>query len=316
MKGIISKIKSYFYWFIMGLILFYLVKTGQDHWEKIKIIELELSDYSILCGAFLVTFLAHIWAGIVWFLILKQTFAQKLNFSWTLQIYLITNIAKYIPGNIWHFYGRINSIYQQGCTLGIASLSVLIEPLLMAVSALSISLIGHSIGIVSINKNSNLLFLEILILCFSLSAFHPQIINPIIHYLSKLKFKNKQQKQATDQTYLHQYPLIPLMGEFIFLMMRSLGFLLILLTFIPLNLTQIPLLISAFSFAWLLGLIIPGAPGGLGIFEATIIALLHEQLPSEIIIITAAIFRVISILAEATGAGLAYLPKFLYPSQS
>jgi len=46
----------------------------------------------------------------------------------------------------------------------------------------------------------------------------------------------------------------------------------------PLELSQIPLLLGAFSFAWLLGWAsCPGAPGGIGVFEATALVLLEQR---------------------------------------
>jgi uncharacterized membrane protein YbhN (UPF0104 family) len=57
-----------------------------------------------------------------------------------------------------------------------------------------------------------------------------------------------------------------------------------------------------------MGLIVPGAPGGMGVFEATTIALLDRQeFPPAIILTTTAIYRVISILAEAIAAAIAWL---------
>jgi len=72
-----------------------------------------------------------------------------------------------------------------------------------------------------------------------------------------------------------------------------------------LELSQIPLLLGAFSFAWLLGLIVPGAPGGLGVFEATAITF-ESKLFSGLVISAIALYRLV-ILAEAAGAGLAWL---------
>ncbi|MDJ0575294.1 MAG: UPF0104 family protein, partial [Xenococcaceae cyanobacterium MO_234.B1] len=72
--------------------------------------------------------------------------------------------------------------------------------------------------------------------------------------------------------------------------------------------SQIPSVISAFSIAWLLGLIVPGAPGGVGVFEATAIALLDEsQFPPANVLIVVALYRVISILAEAIAAFIAWI---------
>lgn len=311
MKILISKLKPYLRWFILGLILFYLIKTVENNWSAIKLIQFNYNDYLLISFAFLVILISHIFAGIIWFLMLRKTFNQVINFFEIVKIYLITNMAKYLPGNIWHFYGRINIIYQQGCSLGIASISVLLEPLLMAASALLITLISHSIGLISISKNNSLFWLELIILILTLISFHPKIINPIIHFISKLKFTNQKQEIEAEKTYLKYYPIWPLMGELIFVILRSMGFLLIILALTTLKISQIPILMSAFCFAWLLGLIVPGAPGGLGIFEATIITLLDQFLSGEIIIISVAIYRITTILAEATGAGLVYIPKLL-----
>ena len=62
---------------------------------------------------------------------------------------------------------------------------------------------------------------------------------------------------------------------------------------------QILPLLGTFSFAWLLGLVVPGAPGGLGVFEATAIALFDtENFPDANVLVTVAIYRLISILSE------------------
>ena len=309
-KNILSKIKPFLKWFIIGIVSFYLVKIFKDNWYQIQVINLDFNDYLTFIISLFITFLSHVFAGFIWYFILEKTFTQKIKLFWILKVYLITNMAKYIPGNIWHFYGRINTIYKKGITLGIASISVLLEPLLMAASALLITLISHGIGVISISENNLLLILELIILIITLISFHPKVINPIIHHLSKLKFKNKVQENEVLKTELKSYPLIPLIGELIFVILRSIGFLLIVNALTPINILQIPILISTFSFAWLLGLVVPGSPGGLGIFEATIIALLNNQFPQEVIIISVAIFRIISILAEVIAAAIAYTPQF------
>jgi uncharacterized membrane protein YbhN (UPF0104 family) len=90
-------------------------------------------------------------------------------------------------------------------------------------------------------------------------------------------------------------------------LIRGLGFLFALRALSAIEMAQVPQLLSAFSFAWLLGLVIPGAPGGLGVFEATAIALLDGVYAPAILISGVALYRVISVLAEAISALLAWL---------
>jgi glycosyltransferase 2 family protein len=125
-----------------------------------------------------------------------------------------------------------------------------------------------------------------------------------------LKNKSSQpENQSISSLSLERYPLRPLLGELIFLGLRGTGFILTMYALTSLNLSQIPLLFGAFSFAWVLGLVVPGAPGGLGVFEATAIALLQHRFPAALVISAIALYRLISIFAEIAGAALASLDE-------
>jgi uncharacterized membrane protein YbhN (UPF0104 family) len=140
-----------------------------------------------------------------------------------------------------------------------------------------------------------------------LIGVHPRILNPILTFLSKKKTKGELTDKDQASAQLKRYPLKPLLGEMGFLLIRGLGFLFALRALSAIEMAQVPQLLSAFSFAWLLGLVIPGAPGGLGVFEATAIALLDGVYAPAILISGVALYRVISVLAEAISALLAWL---------
>ncbi|ACK68496.1 conserved hypothetical protein [Gloeothece citriformis PCC 7424] len=303
MKKVISTLKKLLRWGILGGILFFLIKTLTDHFSEVTAVRITPQGWLMLGIAATVTFLAHIWSGWVWSWILKM-FKQPVQPTWAIQVYLKTNIAKYLPGNFWHFYGRIWAVNKIGGSIGAASLSVLLEPLLMAAAALLVALVSHQLGLIKTEHNYNILVLQVLGLGLVLLGIHPLILNPVMDWLSRLKNKTTENPSVK----LDQYPLIPLLGELGFLGLRGMGFILTLTALMTVNGSDIPQLMSVFSFAWLLGLIVPGAPGGLGIFEATIISLLDpKQFPIAIILTTVALYRVISILAEVMGAGLATL---------
>lgn len=304
MKPIISLIKPYLRWFIFATTLVFIVKIFKDNWQNITEVHLTINGWLWLILSLFMTLIAHIWSAWVWTWIF-QTFQQSFSHLWGIRVYLITNIAKYLPGNVGHFYGRVSAISQQGSSLSVASFIVLLEPLLMAASALLIALFSHLIGLIETTSNPWLLTLQILSLVIVLLGLHPFILNQII--LTSNKF-NKTDKKASVS--LEKYPSFLLLGEIGFILLRGLGFLGTWVAFMPITIYQIPQLLSAFSFAWLLGLIIPGAPGGIGVFEATMITLLKtSNFPLSILLSTIAIFRVISIIAELLGAGLGLLLK-------
>ncbi|MEB3342008.1 lysylphosphatidylglycerol synthase domain-containing protein [Okeania sp.] len=301
MKKVLSSIKPYLRWVILGVTLFFLVKTLKDNWEQVLEIRISDSGWVSLGVALIVTIMAHVWSAVVWFGIIKE-FHQKVNLRWAIRVYLLTNIAKYLPGNIWHFYGRINATKQAGIPVETAILSVLIEPLLMAASALGVALIGST---------QESWFIQFLCFLAVVSILHPRVLNPVIKYLAKIKLKGKKSAdiQPVTELKLERYLVKPFLGEICFVLIRGFGFLLTILAFNSVELNQIFLIFSAFSLAWLLGLVVPGAPGGVGVFEVTALTLLEHKFSPGILLSAIAFYRLISVLAETFAAGLAWLEQ-------
>jgi hypothetical protein len=331
----LQPLKPYLRWLILGATLFFIGSALHQHWHEVKALRISASGWKWLTAALTVTLLAHVWTGWVWSWILREL-GQPASGPWGIAVYLKTNVAKYLPGNIWHLYGRGLAAKQAGFPTGAATLSILLEPLLMAAAALIIALSS---------ANQNLL-LQGLCLIGVLMAIHPRVLNPLVQLAGRIKGKSQGNPEplnpeplpetlndtpplpldlqsSTSQSsnpkhanpkhpnpqplQIRRYPLRPLLGELGFVLLRGIGFLLTLQALQSITLSQIPSALSAFSLAWVLGLIIPGAPGGIGVFEATALALLDQQFATSIILGSVALYRLISILAEVAGAGLAYL---------
>lgn len=307
MKSLLSIIKPYLRWVIVGGTLFFLLKSFKDHWKEVAHVQITSQGWLCLFLALLVTTIAHFLSGSVWIFTLK-TLKHSIKPTWGLQIYLKTNIAKYLPGNVWHFYGRIVALKNQGVSLSVASLSVVLEPLLVAASAFLITLIGLSTGTISLQAiplNEWVRGLLFLILGGVFVAIHPMMLNPLLKIVKRLKMKEDESVAIK----IDAYPWLPLISSLGFLFLRAVGFTLTIFAFIPVDWTQVPLLFSVFSLAWLLGLIIPGAPGGVGIFETIALIFLKPVFATGLLLSALAVFRVISISAEVSGAGLAVVSE-------
>jgi uncharacterized membrane protein YbhN (UPF0104 family) len=317
MKQVSSRLKPLLRWAILGGTLFFLTTVLKHNWQRVAEIRITGAGLACLTVALGITLLAHICAGWVWSFML-QDFQQPVHGIVAIQAYLKTTIAKYLPGNVWHYYGRITAATDAGATSGAAIVSVLLEPILMAAAALVLALLcSQQIGV---RYGLTVLGLQWAILLGILLLLHPRVLNPLIHRLHQLKLPTASphspitsplhpRLSSSPSFQLDHYPLLPLLGELSFLLLRGLGFLLTVLAVSPIQVTQMPILLSAFSFAWLLGLVVPGAPGGLGVFETAAIALLGPVLSPAILLSAAALYRLISVLAEATGAGLAWLEE-------
>lgn len=299
-KSIVSRLKPYLRWLILGATLFFLAGTLKNHWEGVTALQLrETALLHLLLGSG-ITLLAHCWTGYVWNLILKAL-GQQRSGIWAMQVYLKTNIAKYLPGNVWHLYGRVTAARSAGIPATAATLSVLLEPLLMAAAALCLALLT---GL----KTHALL--QIVSLMLVLAIVHPRILNRLLQIVRQIKGTAQPAPDGEPQaekTVLHRYPLIPLLGEILFVLLRGIGFLFILQALQPLQAIDFLPAISGFSIAWLFGLVVPGAPGGIGVFEAAAVALLSGHFPIAVVLGSVALYRLISTLAEAAGAAAAGL---------
>jgi uncharacterized membrane protein YbhN (UPF0104 family) len=304
--------KQFLRWIILGGTLFFLAKALKDNWIGVTAIRIDGVGWTIIAIATGVTLLAHTWAGWIWTWILQEL-NQPISSPQFIQVYLKTNIAKYLPGNIWHHYGRIVAAKKANVSAGAATLSVLLEPLLMLAAALIIIVLCSS-QFAAANTTLAIQVLQLLSLALVLCAIHPRFLNPVIRFLYRLKAKKSATTQPTVPFSLKSYPLRPLLGELGFMALRATGFILTMSALGSLNVNQIPLLLGAFSCAWLLGFVIPGAPGGLGVFEATAYQLLQHHFPAALVFSAIALYRLISILAETAGATLAYLDERLAKS--
>ncbi|HEY9827718.1 MAG TPA: lysylphosphatidylglycerol synthase domain-containing protein [Stenomitos sp.] len=291
--------------FLMAIFAF-LGKTLYDHWHEMSSVQITALGWSCLVIATGVTLFAHVWTGWVWGWILQEL-GQPVSRIWAAQAYLKTNIAKYLPSNLLHLYGRAIAAKDQGVPLAIASLSVLLDTLLMAAS-------GLILGLFSIPRDW-LPFTVFGIVCI-LIGLHPKLLGRLIRRLSaKLNLHTTEDSSdGLRSRMVTRYPAGPLLGEVGFIVLRGIGFVLTVAALTPISLSVVPILISIYSIGWVLGFITPGAPGGLGIFELTVSALLTQQelfhndpgFSVGIAISAVAIHRLISTLAEAIGAVLAW----------
>ena len=102
------------------------------------------------------------------------------------------------------------------------------------------------------------------------------------------------------------YPYKSLFVEIIFILFRFFGFLCCMNAFSIGSLIPQGELISSFSLAWIIGLVVPAAPGGLGVFESVILFSLGSNLPEAGLIASLLCYRLISTVSDV-------LASLIYP---
>ena len=220
--------------------------------------------------------------------------------------YVLTNILKYVPGGVWHFVERFNFI-KKISNPQIALYSTLIEPYFM----LSGSFLLASMG---------LIFSPFYIfLIFPLAFLNKKFIFLILKRLGALKgklFEVLKLKNSKDQfeeriNIISFFPTRALLLEIGFVLSKFVGFCICLNIFYTTNNLNSIFLLVIFSLSWSIGLVVPAAPGGVGVFEACLLLFVGKSIPENIILISLVYFRVISTSADLF-LSLPFLIRKLY----
>ncbi|NJN23639.1 MAG: hypothetical protein HC810_03590 [Acaryochloridaceae cyanobacterium RL_2_7] len=290
--------KRYKSWLNIALILAIIIfvsLTFQRHWQEVSALNLSHQGWACLVIATGINLLGYLWTGYVWGYILKAL-GHPVSAGWAVRTFLQTNIAKYLPSNLLHLYGRTLAAKNIGVPTGAASLSVILDSLLVIAS-------GWILGLLSVPKQG------VLAACLGLVAIlvviHPRILG---FFISKLKLPMTQQSEGEAISVLKRYPLDLLLGEIIYVFLRGVAFVFTVWAIKQVPFAQVPRLISVYTIAWLMGYLTPGAPGGLGVYELTLIGLLDHttNLQQAELLGAVAISRLVGTLAEMIGAFTAW----------
>ena len=232
-------------------------------------------------------FNALAWKYIVFWLGKTETKKNLISF------YVISNVLKYVPGGFWHFLERFNFL-KDISNPQLALYSTLIEPYFM----LCASFVLASVGIIF--SPFFLLFLIPLIF------LNRKLIYLILRSLESFKSKSIRTLKLTNSKYKFEesiilisfFPFKALLIEILFVLSKFISFIICLNVFNLDNQTNSVFILIIFCLSWALGLIVPTAPGGVGVFEACFLFFVGKEVPQNIIIVSLVYFRMISTSAD------------------
>ncbi len=230
---------------------------------------------------------AYAWKYIV------KWFGKEFKSNNLVSFYVLTNILKYVPGGIWHFVERFNFI-KKISNPQIALFSTLVEPYFMLCGSFLLASLG-------------LIFSPIYVfLIFPLIFLNRKLIYPVLKIIGSLKgkvFEVLRLPNSKDQfeeriNIISFFPTRALILEIGFVLSKFIGFYICLNTFYTGDALNSIFLLVIFSLSWSLGLVVPTAPGGVGVFEACLLFFVSKSIPQNIILLCLIYFRVISTSAD------------------
>lgn len=229
---------------------------------------------------------------IPWACILKSLTSSAMPMVLSYKVFQRANIMKYIPGNIFQYIGRGEILSEdEGLNVTIIAASLLIENGTLVTGSLLLGLCGIREYLFSFFWEYKSLFLCVLFCCAVLILI-------LIIFRHKLLDWAKTKEIIVSKGLLGT-AIMAVCFYFISLLLQAL--LQVYIIYQLANVFSFEMLFlvgGVFSVSWLIGYITPGASGGIGVREALFCLMLEKYVTSDIVLVSAIIFRVINIIAD------------------
>lgn len=259
-----SKILKIFKLIIVFLSFWFI---GEKFWEHHNWLRNSVLNYELLITIFICSIiygLSEFLLSFAWRRLLKVCGHKDISVNICNRIYGKSQIAKYIPGNVFHVVGR----HILGSQAGIKNIVLAGATIYEILGLISISvLIGFSGMIMFGLSNIYFSLFQIILILFSTIVL-TSLITALAPYLMGLRgiilpFRGIW-KTVIDISKVYAF-------YFIFFLIAGMLLVIIVNLFLDIDINITAKLVVIFSIAWLAGFIIPGAPGGIGVREAVII---------------------------------------------
>lgn len=252
-------------------------------------IELKGAIKQIHISYLLLSFLCIVAAKILLVLFMRYavcSVGKEMDFPTCFRIYNISQLGKYIPGNIWHFVGKAAAYKDEGFSIGKIRDALVVENIWLVVGAFGYGLILMLIF--------NFYLIQKLFLTYSLYLAVFLVIVPLLALLGKKVLKIRFRQIFSD----HRVNLKIMLLQVVIWTLLGLGFALLAVPFIYPEGASIFMIMGLYAIAYSIGFITPFAPAGIGVREAVLALGFLPYLPLEIVITLSAANRVLYLLVE------------------
>jgi hypothetical protein len=235
-------------------------------------IELGRVDWLALVGALVLAAAGTAAGALIWLAILNSLGVRtQLGWAW---VFFQAQLGKYVPGSVWQYAGRAAAARSYGIPVRSVGISLPVE-------FVASGLAGGTMA------------------AFLLGWWGAAIVGAVAIFLVAGQSLARGGRSAVRATVLATVLYLPvwlLLGGSFWLCARGL---------LGVPEYDVAFYVGAFAIAWLAGLVAVYAPGGLGVREAVLVALLSSRIGAPNALVLAAASRLIFILVDVVLAGVA-----------
>lgn len=267
------------------------------HWDAIQAIEWDTAAWVSALAALLLYGLhlalsVQLWR---WLLVMLGTVHAYLPLQ---AVYLISLLCRYVPGNILQYLGRVYLGTRIGIPLATVSMSVVLELLLFLMVAAVIVVTGLAFGDAVATGNEAMRGAGAQVgMLLAGCMFIVLLVKPtlrLLHHMAPQRWQLPAMSNWSLARLLGQ-----LLGILVIFVILGLVMELMASGILKVKEPRFLFLTWAFALSWTLGSITPGAPAGIGVRDAVLLALLSMHYTEEQALALSLYSRVVSLLGDA-----------------
>lgn len=249
-----------------------------------------------LAASFIVQTAVIVMGTFPWLMFTQALSGAKIPFSAAMPVYTKSNVFKYVPGNVFQYIGRNQLAADMNISHVDVACATIFDVLFCVLSTgiISVVLLGGEIAGLLGKYGKNLLIIAaaaVLILTAGIVVVRLKFSRQVGGYLARYRkaFEpGNRNKFIYGASYYLLQNLVSAISYFVSLALVFGG---------TVDFPKLISLTGAFMFAWIIGFVTPGAPGGIGIRESVMLFVCGDEYESKVLLFVL-VMRFASILAD------------------
>ena len=276
----------------LAIALLFLSLRISDNWHAISSKSISAGVWFSVVVCSLTYGLASVLLSTAWYRLLSFLSKGRMRSLEVQVVYARTQIAKYIPGNVFHLVGRHTVLRKLGATHGSLVGAALFEAAGVIAAAACIAFLGLLANSEIMEGESRAIY----VLLFLAALVFPVALNLVTVKFGIVK-RTGIAHIPTGTLLIRLLPVLALYVSFFLVVGLLLGILSWMVSGGQ-DVTMVFSLLGVFSISWIAGYITPGASAGIGVREAVIVLWLGAAIGEADGVIIAFLFRIVTIVGD------------------
>ena len=288
---------------VLLLALGFLAALLASQWQALQAYEWRIEPGWALL-ALIGLGLGWLWEVGLWRYILGSL-GGSLRYWQALRIWFLSNIVRYIPGNVWQFLSMVELAAEQGVGRLATLTSIVLHQAIstaagLALAALYFAWAGEGVWFARLRPFLYGLPLGLLLL-------QPRLLERGLNWLLA---RLRRPPLRVTLTWAQIWALLG--GYAIVWLVMGASFAALVRALTPVTWAQLPTLAAVFTAAYVIGFLSLLTPSGLGVREGVMTLLLATTLPAGVAAVVAIVARLWMVVGELIGAGVSLLAGTRY----